>query len=496
MSDRTGSPSEGALRLQALSSFLWSYGGLLGGKAFFFLATLVLARLLAPEDFGLVAFALAALAYINNLAIHGVGESLVYRTDARSPRVASTAYWLTIVLSLTFTAIVWLAAPLVGVLTDDDTTIWILRALSLQLVIASFASTHGYLIRHSLEFRRLFVPDQVGGAVKGGVSVGLAFGGAGVWSLVGGQLAGTLVGSTVLVLRSRWRPILAVAREEVLPTLKVGMAFTAVAILGEAARNLDFIIIGLRRGADDLGYYVLAFRLPELAVLALFEVMWSVLFPFYSRVRDAEDAGADDALARSYLRTVRLGALLSFPLGFAIAALSQPLVLTLYGDRWEPSVWPLALIAIWASFTAVAGMPGTVFKALGRPGLLTRCLVVYLALLLPSLWVSAGYGITEVAAAHVTAQAVYFVFLAFVLGRVASLPWWASLTALVPGLLVGAATGAALLPVAFLLPPVAALLAGLAVAPAAFLLAMRVVAPADLVSLRRVFESRRGRSLA
>ncbi len=494
MSESAG-PAGANLRRRAISSFFWSYGGLFGGKIAFFLATLILARLLEPEDFGLVAFALAALAYINNLTVHGPGEALVFRSDAHSQRVASTAYWLSIGMSVAFTAIIWLFAPLIGRFTDDD-AIWILRILSIQLVIGSLASTHGYLLRHSLEFRRLFLPDQLGGIVRGVVSVALALAGAGVWSLVWGQLAGSLASSGLLMARSGWRPRFTIAPEEVLPTFRLGFAFTVVAILGEAARNVDFIIVGLQRGADDLGFYVLAFRLPELAILALFEIAWGVLFPFYSRVRDAEVTTSADSLTRSYLGTVRLGSLLAFPLGLGMAALARPLVLVLYGDKWEPSIGPLAFIAVWAALTAIAGLPGTLFKAVGRPGLLTRCIVFYLVILVPSLWFAGGFGITQVAAAHVVAQGVYLVFLWFVLARITSLAWRSNLTALLPGLTVGVITGAAVLPVALLLPPVVGLVAGVAVGFLVFVGAARLVVPEELRALARFLQDRLTRRAA
>jgi lipopolysaccharide exporter len=477
------------LRRQALSSFFWSYGGLFGGKISFFLATLILARLLEPEDFGLVAFALAALAYINNLTVHGPGEALLYRSDAHSNRVASTVYWLSIAMSVALTALVWVLSPLVGLVADNE-LVWILRVLSLQLVITSIASTHGYLLRHSLRFRLLFVPDQLGGLVRGVVSVALALAGFGVWSLVLGQLAGSIATSAALVARSDWRPTFAIARPEVSRTLRVGFSFTLVAILGEAARNLDFIIVGLKLGADELGYYVLAFRLPELAVLGAFEVAWGVLFPFYARVRDSEEGAGAASLSATYLRTVRLGSLIAFPLGFAMAALARPLVLVLYGERWTASVAPLALIAIWAALTAVAGLPGTVFKAVGRPGLLTRCILVYLIVLAPTLLLAATYSITTVAAAHVAVQALNLAFLSAVLGRISELAWWSTLRVALPGIVVGVAVAASLVPLSLLLRPSLALAAGVPLALGVFGLALRLVAPGDVAAVKAFARSR------
>jgi lipopolysaccharide exporter len=471
------------LGVRALTGFLWSYGGFLGGRVLFFLATLVLARLLAPEDFGLVAFTLAILAYVNNVTSHGLGEALVYRSDARDPRVASTAFWVTIASSLVLTAALWVAAPAIASFAEDrETATWVLRALSLQLPITALGTTHGSLLRHSLAFRRLFIPEQLAGALKGGIAVLLAVGGAGVWSLVGGQLAGAVAGSVALWAAIRWRPRLVVARDHARSLARYGSGIAAAAILGEATRNLDFLVIGVRMGADQLGYYALAFRLPELGVLGLFEVLWRVLFPFYARIREG---GADETegrrlLASGYVGSVRLGALLALPLGCSTAALSEPLVGVLYGERWNPSAAPMALIAIWAGLAAVAGMPGTVLKAVGRTGLLTVNVALYLVLLAPALWLAAGRGISEVAAAHVAVQLVYLVYLSALVGPLLGISRLATLVEMLPAVVIAVLLAILLLVPVLLLPAAGALAVGIPLGAVGYLGLVRLLAPNDL----------------
>jgi len=499
----TGLAPRRRLEFRAVAGFFWNYGGFLGGRIAFFVATLILARLLAPDDFGLVAFALAFLAYVHNVTSHGIGETLVYRTDANDVSLASTAYWLAVGSAVVLTAVFWLSAPAIASFSSESSTMtWVLRVLSLQLVITALASTHAYLLRHSLDFRRIFVVEQAGGLFKGGVSVALAFAAAGVWSLVVGQLAGALASAVALWLVSGFRPKLVFDRSHAASTLRVGSAFMGLAILGEAARNIDFVIVGTRLGLTELGFYVLAFRLPELAVLAIFEAVWNVLFPFYSRLRELgrSEESSRQELVRGYRQTIRLGALFAFPLAAVVAALALPLVLTLYGERWRPSAIPLALIAVWAGLTAVNGMAGTVLKSIGRPGVLLRNSFVYLAVLLPSLWFAADFGIAAVAGAHVAAQVLWLPFLAFTVGRVLTVSWLETVVNVLPGLFVGGMLAAALIPLAQALHPALALAAGGPLAVVLYVVLLRLIVPGDFRALidrlRELRASRADRDLA
>jgi len=484
------------LKRRAVSSFFWTYVGFAAGRALFFVAMLILARLLVPADFGLVALALALLSYLGTLADLGFGAALVQRADARRPGIAATAFWVGLAAATALVIVCWAAAPLLTRLTPNPEIVWIFRALSLQIFIASLGNVQHYLLARSLEFRRLFGPELGSGLVKGGVSVVLALAGAGVWSLVVGQLAGAAARTVALWIVSDWRPQLTVAVRAVPSMARFGAAIAAVGILGEAVRNVDYLFVGVRLGADSLGFYFLAFRLPELIILALFEISYRVLFPFYSRLKDLETAPAASRaeLVSGYLRTVRLAALFSFPVAATVAALAEPVVVIAYGERWLPAALPLALIALWSALYAATGMPGTVFKALGRAGLMTGTTLVWLALLVPALWFAAGVGIGAVAGAQLGVQLVYFAFLSVVVGRVLAIGAWATPAQLFPGLLVTLPVAAVVYPLARILPPGAALLAGIPAAAAVSVITLRAAFPDEFEHVRRRLRSVRERT--
>lgn len=469
---------------RAFTGFLWAAASYAGGRLLFFAATLVLARLLVPEEFGLVAFVLAVIHYLEYLTDLGLGAALVYRSDAEDPRVSSTAFWIGICGGLVLFALCWVAAPLLGEIGPGDDVVPLFRVLALYFLFTALGKAHEYLLRRKLEFRKLFWPQLLAGLIKGAVSIALAWKGAGAWSLIIGQLAGALCQSAVLWIVYPWRPSFVISRSHLRPMLSYGLGIVAVGVLGQGAGNFDYLVVGAKLGAVALGVYYLAFRLPELVILSGFKVANDVLFPFYARLREGEVDGADE-LRRGYLETVRLGSMVAFPAAFGMAALALPLVLTLYGEDWRAAAEPLALVSIWAGLASLASMPGAVFKALGRSWLLTATGLMQIAILFPAVWFAADYSITAVAAAQVLEKTVSLALLGVVIGRVLDIPWYATFTAGAPALALSVTMAAVLYPLGTALPPGLAVAVGIPLGALVYIALLRGVMPRDFRVLTR-----------
>ena len=462
------------LAARAVRGFGWNYGATAIGKLSFFVATLVLARELEPAAFGVVAFTLAVLAYIETITTHGIGETLVYRSDGRDPLVASTAFWLSLMTSVSLMTAVWFLAPAIAKLGPDESAlVVVVQILSLQLLLSSIGSTQSYLFRHSMQFNRMFAPQVVSGVAKGVVAIAFALAGFGVWSLVLGQLAGTLVRSGAYWIASDWRPHFAFARDKAGSLLTTGAGFAAVAIIGGAARNADYLIIGVSLGATALGYYYLAFRLPELLILGPFESAWQVLFSYYARLNDAQTSL--EPLARGFRQSVRLGALVALPLGAAVAALATPIVTTLFGDAWDAAIGPFALISLWAAVGAVSGMAGVVLKSLGRARTLTIATSIATVVRLPLLWVATFGGISAVALVQLVSQVVWLVAIYIVVASVLRVSVSSVLMSIAPALTVSAGVGVTAFLVVQSLPGVSGLLLGTLSAIVVYAVLLRLV---------------------
>jgi O-antigen/teichoic acid export membrane protein len=411
---------------------LWSNAAFYGGKLMVFISTVLLARLLIEEDFGVAGYALIAISLLEVLNNLGVGQALIYeREDAEA---ASTGFWLALGFGLLLFGLCWVLAPLVGAFFNDERAVPVTRALGLTLPITALGVVHEALLSKRLAFRRKFLPDFAQAISKGVISVALALMGFGAWSLVLGQIGGKLVGVIGYWWVLPWRPQLRFARTQARGLLSYGLSIVALNLLAITLLNIDYLLIGRYLGAAALGVYTLAFRLPDLLIVQLCFVISTAIFPVYARMRDEPGA-----LARGFVATTRYVALVTVPLGLGLALVSRPFVLTIFGERWAEASGVMAAISLYALCAALAYQAGDVYKAQGRTTLLTGLVLVRGAILVPTLWWAATgpATITAVAWSYAGATLLSNAFLLVITSRTLAVPLRVLGDAIAPALLAG-----------------------------------------------------------
>ena len=470
----------------AAAGVAWQGASFLVGKLLVLVTTIVLARLLAEEAFGLVAMALLFVSYAEMVADLGVAQALVFLPLDR--RGTDAAIGLSLATSAVLVAGAFLAAPAVARFFGEPDVAPMLRAFSLSLLLSGAGQVPDALLRKALEFRRRMWAQVSRSAVQGAVSIGLALAGFDAWSIVWGYLAGTAAWTVALWAMAGHRPGAGIVapRAEAGPLLRFGLPAAGNAILLALIVNVDYLVVGRRLGAEALGFYTVAFRIPELLVINVFHVIGAVAFPVWSLVR--EDPAQ---VRRGYLRSVRLQAVYGMAAGAAIAASAPMLVRALFGERWMPAVPALQALALYAAFRSLGLGAVELFKGVGRPGLALGLSLARLAVLLPALLLVVGSGIEAVAWTQAVVAAVLAVATQALAGRVVGLPLSRFAEVLRPGLAAAAGAGLAGLAVREWLPVPAGIgllvagVASLAGAAGALHLADRRFLPEAWALLRR-----------
>lgn len=440
MSDR------GELARATVRGVAWLYLAFAVGKGLVFLSTIILARLLVPADFGLLALGLLAIGILDGLRGLGVGAALIYRKEDPE-RAASIAFMISLAVALVLTAVVLFGAPLVGRFFHEPRLVAVLRVLSASLMLSALASVPEALLRKELAFRRRILPELGKTAVKGLSSVLLALAGLGVWSLVGGQLAGAMTATLLFWRVCRWRPRLTFDRAIARDLLGYGTQIVLVALLGTVLKNVDYLLIGRRLEASQLGYYTIAFRVPDLFIVSLCAVVSQVLFPAFAKL---QNDGA--ALRRGFLTTLRYAVLVTAPLGIGMAIVAPDFVEVFYTSRWAAAIPVMQALAVYSLLQSVSYNAGDVYKAIGRPSILNYFGGVRLAVTVPLLWVAAGNGILWVALGQVAIALVFTVVQLIVVCGLLEIRAGAVLEALRPAAVSGAAMLVATLALGRLLP--------------------------------------------
>jgi lipopolysaccharide exporter len=380
------------LRTAAVQGTAWSYAAFISARVPALVTVIVLTRLIAPTDFGVIAIGLVILSYLDTLNEFGISSALIYSRDD-SDRSSSVTFWLSMATG-TAAAVVMsaLAVPL-ALVFDAPRLRSIIPVLSLAFPLNSLGSVQYAILRKRLQFRQIVPVDAARALGKATVAIGCAFAGLGAWSLVAGQLAGELAGSATAAMKLRWRPAWAWDWVRARRVLGYGAHIMGVGILAVLLADIDYLIIGRRLGAEQLGYYAVGFRLPELAVLGVCYAVSATMFPVLTRLR-----GDPAAMALGLSKSLRVLTLVTVPIGVGIALTSTDFVATFYGDRWATTGRVMPYIALYAVVFSMTFVCGDVYKAVGRPGILTAVGAVRFPLALGAILLAVPHGIVWVAA--------------------------------------------------------------------------------------------------
>lgn len=371
---------------------VWAFLAVTGTRILSLASLAVLARLLAPRDFGLLAFALLYITYAETIGDLGTAAALIYWKERRED-AAQVTFLVNAAMGLGWCLVTLLLAEPIAAFFRNPDAVPIVRVLSLGFVIRFLGNTHDALAQKDLRFRARAIPEVGLAATKGGVAIILAAAGFGAWSLVWGHLAGLAVwtlGSWRIV---EWRPNLTFPRDLVAPMLRYGRGIVAVNVIAAVVHHADLAVVGRMLGTIALGLYQIADRIPDATITILVWVGSKVLFPAFARLRD------DGALRRAYLQALTYVSIVTVPVAGGLAVAAGPIVAVFFGARWSDAAPILQWLAIYAGIRSLGSHAGDVLKATGRSGLLAALGIVKAAVLVPALVLGARWGVTGVAIA-------------------------------------------------------------------------------------------------
>ncbi len=343
------------------------------------ISTVVLARLLSQDDFGVVGYALTAISFLDVVSDLGIVPGLIYYPEEK--RRSSTGFWLNLLIGSLVFGFTWLVAPLVGLYFRDPRVVPVLQILGFVYPLRTLGDTHDAVLTKRLQFGRTFIPDFLQGFIKGFASITLAWMGYGAWSLIWGYIIGTLISALSYWLITPWRPSFEFDISMARALLKYGGKIIGVDIVAIFLINLDYLLIGRYLGAEALGVYTIAFRLPDLLILQFARILGSVLFPIYTRMRSQPEN-----LSRGFYITSRYLSLITVPLAFGLALVAYPLTVTLFSAKWLAAAPVIQMLSLYSLFIALSFPAGSIYKAEGRPQILVWVGLARLLLLFPALW--------------------------------------------------------------------------------------------------------------
>jgi O-antigen/teichoic acid export membrane protein len=333
------------------------------GQLFSWGLTIILARLLSPSEFGLVAMGLVFLHFAESFYELGIGVYLIQK-KVLDENELSTFFWMSAFSGLLLFGMTILCSPLIAAFFRAAELERILGVLGINFVIISVGVVPLSLLTKGLEFKKRSAAEFFSDLASGVVAVVLAYGGFGVWSLVLRSLTRGLIFSLLLFVIQEWRPRFMFSLRKSTDALRFSMPIIGSRLLWFFHSHSDYLVIGRFLGDHILGLYRVAFLLSRKPLDKVWMVAGELSLPVFSKVQ-----GEKEKLRTAYLKFIRYVSLIVFPANLGLILAADDAITALLGDRWLASVIPLKLLCILGIFKSIDMGVAPLLNALGRPQL-------------------------------------------------------------------------------------------------------------------------------
>lgn len=345
---------------------MWSFNLRMGQRLLTTLRTIILARILAPEDFGLWGIAVLALGLMESLAQTGFRKALIQREGDIGSHLDTA--WTAEVIRNTIIALALVAlAPFADAMFDTT------GASSLVVVAAAAVFINGFVniavvqFERDLEFQKRFALEIAPAAMDVAVGIGVAVATGTAWAFGLGMVAASITRVIVSYSMHAYRPRLRLDKAKAKDLFSFGKWVMVYGVILYLLSNLDYYVVGTVLGVAALGLYRMAYTLSQLVATELTTVTSQVAFPAYAKIQSSAER-----LSRAYLKTLSAISVAAFPVAIGTAILAENIVLVLLGADWAPMITALQILALAGLSRAIAGTSGPLFQAVGRPDVLAK----------------------------------------------------------------------------------------------------------------------------
>jgi len=360
-----------------------------------FVSTIILARLLLPEQFGLIGYCLIVIQYVDIINSAGIDTALIARRE-KVQEAANAAFVANMLFGVICFTITWVIARPVSVFFKAPEIVPLFRALGLSLPLTGLGMVPDAMLKREMKFQTVLISDVTRNFMKGAVSIVLALLGFGVWSLVWGQVFGVLTGSVLSWILAGWRPTWRFHREATRSIVFFGFHIILLETAGAFRNNVDYLLVGRILGAAALGFYTMSYRIPELLIRSLNYVVGNVSLPALAMTQSDRPK-----MQKFYFGYLRFLSMFVFPVGVGLAFTAPVFIPLFLSEKWGPAIIPTALISIALCVTALGYVPGVLYKAISRPDILNKLAIIKMPIAVLILWYATRWNIVGVAAGQI-----------------------------------------------------------------------------------------------
>lgn len=348
-----------SLKEKVFSGFVWGFGERILAQLVSFIVSVVLARMLLPSEYGIIAMVLVFINIANVFAIGGFGEALVQKKEPTEADY-NTIFYYTLTVSAIVYILLFFIAPFIARFYKTEQMVWVLRVLALKIVISSVSTVqHAYVQKHMM-FKKFFFSTLGGTLISGIVGIVFAYMGFGVWALVAQYLSNSLIDMCVLFFTVPWRPKLIFSMESARSLMPLGWRFLGTDLVNAVYNELRSLVIGKKYTSADLAFYNRGDKIPSLAISNIDSTIGSVVFPAMTTAKSPEE------MKRIGRRSIMTTSYLIFPLMIGMMITAPSIVRVLYTDKWSEMVVYMQILCIYWMTQPIQTTNWQILKAMGR----------------------------------------------------------------------------------------------------------------------------------
>lgn len=360
----------GELKEKTLSGVKWNAIGRFSTQGVSFVISILLARILTPSDYGVVGMIGIFMAIAQTFIDSGFGSALIRKNNCTDEDF-STAFYFNIAVGVICYLILFFSAPLIANFFDTPILRDIVRVLSINLFLNSLSIVQSAKLTAAVDFKSQAKVSLVATIVSGCVGLAMAYSGFGVWSLVYQSVSSSLVRTILFWFVTKWKPLRAFSKQSFKYLFGFGSKILSASLLHTIYSNLTTILIGKFYKPSDLGYYTRGENLANLPSTNLTSILQGVTYPILAKIQDD-----DERLISVYRKYIRITSMIIFFGMFLMAALAEPLILTLLTDKWQESVVFLQVFCFAYMFDHICQLNLNILYVKGRSDLVLRLEII------------------------------------------------------------------------------------------------------------------------
>jgi O-antigen/teichoic acid export membrane protein len=404
-----------SLRQKSVLAAIWSFIEIWGNQVFSSIVFFLLARLLGPENFGLIALALVFITFAQAFVDQGFSEAIIQRQEIEEEHL-HTAFWSSLLLGTIFTAATVAFSGNIAAIFREPKLAPLIKWLSINFVLTAFSSVQIGMLRREFAYKALATRSLIAIILSGSLSIVAALQGYGVWSLVIQQLSNKIIQTVVIWMHTKWTPKFIFSVRHFKEMFSFGINVVALRVLSFFSRRSDDLLIGYFLGSTALGYYTVAYRIIFILTELLTGVISRVTLSTFSRLQDNLEQ-----LRKVFYKTTQMTSLIAFPVFIGLFIMAPQVGTIVFGKGWDLSITVMQILVFVGILHSVLYFNLEVMKALDNTSQMLVLNTVTTTFNVLGFWIAMRWGIAAIALSYVISSYLTFPLYVFAIRKMTHL---------------------------------------------------------------------------